>query len=76
MLLKKIMIEFYLSQKAEILKDIELFYSLPHQRRRTDWFLISFIIMRTLTRSERNTKKLFNKEYDLIHCLDSYNAFN
>lgn len=64
------MIEFYLSQKAEvskisknkslnilfinkilqfrliylfsqILKDIELFYSLPHQRRRTDWFLIS-----------------------------------
>ncbi|PKY17818.1 hypothetical protein RhiirB3_468185 [Rhizophagus irregularis] len=34
------------------------------------------IIMRTLTRSERNTKKLFNKEYDLIHCLDSYNAFN
>ncbi|GET00432.1 hypothetical protein GLOIN_2v1841250 [Rhizophagus clarus] len=29
---------FYLAQKAEILKDIELFYLFPYQRRRTDWF--------------------------------------
>ncbi|RIA98452.1 hypothetical protein C1645_731671 [Glomus cerebriforme] len=29
---------FYLAQKAEILKDIELFYLLPYQRRKVDWF--------------------------------------
>ncbi|CAB4493182.1 unnamed protein product [Rhizophagus irregularis] len=28
----------YLVQKAEILADIEMFYMLPHTRRREDWF--------------------------------------
>ena len=30
--------EAYLAQKAKIIKEIELFYLLPKQRRRKDWF--------------------------------------
>ncbi|PKY22953.1 hypothetical protein RhiirB3_386826 [Rhizophagus irregularis] len=53
---------FYLAQKAEILKDIELFYLLPHQRRRTDWFPDIIYYYADVDEIRKAKKKLMDEE--------------
>ncbi|PKY47107.1 hypothetical protein RhiirA4_444674 [Rhizophagus irregularis] len=53
---------FYLAQKAEILKDIELFYLLPHQRRRTDWFPDIIYYYADVGEIHKAKKKLMDEE--------------
>ncbi|PKC68123.1 hypothetical protein RhiirA1_457553 [Rhizophagus irregularis] len=50
----------YLAQKAEILKDIELFYLLPHQRRWNHWFPDIIYYYADVDKTRKAVKKLLD----------------